>query len=819
MPLSERHTKLLEEDSRIAPELIAQRGYQTLSDQDGLDTLKQLGFVFGNGRGVFRLQNLPGLLLPIHTVDGQQPYCQFRPDAPRVSKSGEVHKYESPPRTIQRIDIPPICWEHLGNPQQRIHITEGVRKADSLASQGACAIGLNGVFGWRSTNAHGGKTLSPDFESIAWNGRDVVLVPDSDYATNDNVRQAIDRIANVLTTRGATVRIARLSTKDGQKQGVDDFFAAGHSLAELDALLDSPPPPPKLQPATAELLDTNPVRIDRPLALVDGTAYAALWPYVRVTTTEKLDKHGNVVRLPIPEVSTERRLLVVRDDGVLFGSGGTHPLEDLGVEVYLPEMIPADKQWPVPAVKRYSQGWRPDPKGAFEKIVTIVDRFVDFERSLAKQSTMCELVSCYVLATWFLPSFTVIGYLWPNGEKGAGKTKLLEIIGDLAYLGQTILAGGSYACLRDMADYGACLGFDDAENVMDLKRGDPDKRALLLAGNRVGSSIPVKEPVNGREWRTRYVRTFCPRLFSAIRLPDDVLASRTIIIPLIRTPDPYRANADHAVYTLWPFPREDVLGELWALALTYTTKLAAYEARTVGQAALNGRVLEPWRAVLAVALWLEDFGMEKLWTRMHDLAIAYQEERTDLEASDLTALLIRALLHYSISSVSSINVETPEETELTFTTSSITEHAQEIATDQEIGINPDTISSRRVGRTLSKLRLQEKPRKGSGGKRQWQCTKGFLRRLFVSYGEELPEEVFGKEGTPPSPKPDDKPDDKPTETKVSEMSAMSTPLEGDTPRINGANGFNGANGALSQTADRGPRSNCRHVVQDMTAVM
>jgi hypothetical protein len=51
------------------------------------------------------------------------------------------------------------------------------------------------------------------------------------------------------------------------------------------------------------------------------------------------------------------------------------------------------------------------------------------------------------------------------------------------------------------------------------------------------------------------------------------------------------------------------------------------------------------------------------------------------------------------------------------------------------------------------------------------------------------------------------------------MSAMSTPLEGDTPRINGANGFNGANGALSQTADRGPRSNCRHVVQDMTAVM
>jgi len=68
-----------------------------------------------------------------------------------------------------------------------------------------------------------------------------------------------------------------------------------------------------------------------------------------------------------------------------------------------------------------------------------------------------------------------------------------------------ILASGSYACLRDLADYGATLCFDDAEHVMDLKRCDPDKRALLLAGNRRSNTIPVKEPVNGREWRTRQV--------------------------------------------------------------------------------------------------------------------------------------------------------------------------------------------------------------------------------------------------------------------------------------------------------------------------
>ena len=54
-----------------------------------------------------------------------------------------------------------------------------------------------------------------------------------------------------------------------------------------------------------------------------------------------------------------------------------------------------------------------------------------------------------------------------------------------------------------MADYGATLCFDDAENIPDPKRTDPDKRTLLLAGNRKGNTVPVKEPVPGGGWRGR----------------------------------------------------------------------------------------------------------------------------------------------------------------------------------------------------------------------------------------------------------------------------------------------------------------------------
>ena len=145
---------------------------------------------------------------------------------------------------------------------------------------------------------------------------------------------------------------------------------------------------------------------------------------------------------------------------------------------------------------------------------------------------------------------------------------------------------------------------------------DPDKRALLLAGNRRGNTVPVKEVAGDKTWRTRYVNTFCPRLFSATRLPDEILSSRTIVVPLIRTTDRYRANADPLEYKLWPHDRRQLLDDLWALALAHLAELSRYEAQVNERARLTGRALEPWRAILAVAAWLDDNGAAGLFERL-----------------------------------------------------------------------------------------------------------------------------------------------------------------------------------------------------------
>ncbi len=153
----------------------------------------------------------------------------------------------------------------------------------------------------------------------------------------------------------------------------------------------------------------------------------------------------------------------------------------------------------------------------------------------------------------------------------------------------------------------------------------------------------LKEPDGERGWRTRHVNTFCMRAFSATQLPDRVLGSRSIILPLIRTANSYRANADPLDYELWPHDRRTLLDSLWSMALANLTDLQTYEAKVNRTASLTGRNLEPWRASLAVAAWLQDKGVSGLYERLSRLSVQYQSERQKVSTDDVVVLVIRAL--------------------------------------------------------------------------------------------------------------------------------------------------------------------------------
>ena len=325
------------------------------------------------------------------------------------------------------------------------------------------------------------------------------------------------------------------------------------------------------------------------------------------------------------------------------------------------------------------------------------------------------------------------------GDRGTGKTQTLILKAEMGFLGQLILMGGSYATLRDMADYGACLCFDDAENLLDQKT-DPDKRALLLAGNRKGAIVTVKEKGSNGEWRTRHVNAYCARSFSSIKLPDPVLESRSISIPLVRTSDRQRANSDPLDYSLWPHDRRELVDDLWALGLAHLSELVKYEGAVSGGARLSGRALQPWKAILAVAAWLDDKGVKGLFNRIEKLSWSYQEERTTLELTDLTTLVVRSLCHCANSAKCAINNVKPENMKIMAKTDEVTRYARQIAEAEDA--DPDWITNKRVGRVLSQLRLKEIPRPGGRGSRIRELTFTDLEGLCQTYSLPDPHTLF-----------------------------------------------------------------------------
>jgi hypothetical protein len=179
--------------------------------------------------------------------------------------------------------------------------------------------------------------------------------------------------------------------------------------------------------------------------------------------------------------------------------------------------------------------------------------------------------------------------------------------------------------------------------------------------------------------------------------------------------------------------------------------MPAYDTQVAETAALLGRILEPWRAILAVAHWLTDAGVTALDKRMDALSQAYQDERPDLEPPDLTAWVIQALCHYATNATSATMPGGSQQEEIwEFPTKEIKQSLVVLLQDEETGIDTTTLSTDRIGRILGKLRLKKKPRKGANDPRQWQLTHEDLRRWLLSYGMPLPQALFPQQSPAPT---------------------------------------------------------------------
>ncbi|HUZ00790.1 MAG TPA: hypothetical protein VMU89_10595 [Thermomicrobiaceae bacterium] len=517
--------------------------------------------------------------------------------------------------------------------------------------------------------------------------------------------------------------------------------------------------------ADIEIVDA-PFRIGRLLGLLpDGRPYCGTWLTLRVTARQTVDAAGRVVPLATPTVEyrTELAVLTCEPDGTVRTWGPLGASIPPEWDVRLRYQPPAEALLSSAGFRRAASGACPHIPTLYAQLVDVFDRFLDLSFGIAGQRELAELLAVFVLATWLADAFATFPYLWPNGDKGSGKTKLLTLVARLSYLGQVILAGGTYAALRDLAEYGATLCFDDAENLADPRTSDPDKRALLLAGNRKGVTVPVKEPEGKHGWRIRNVSAYTPKVFSAIRLPDPVLSRRTLVVPLVRSADADRANHDADEDGAWPHPRRRLVDDLWAFGLHHLPAARAAYAATTGatgaeggtrstpstrsmRSTLTGPGFEPWRPLLATARVVEDAGVAGLVESVRALAHAYQAERADLEYPDVTRLAVLAVAEIAgVGDVGTLrdtrdtNAESPDgagwwETPVRFTAQDVVTRVN--AEARTVGLtdpDADFTNPTKIGRTLNRLRIKAVRVAGGKRTREREITRRDAYKLLSAY--------------------------------------------------------------------------------------
>jgi hypothetical protein len=159
---------------------------------------------------------------------------ELRPngDLPRYL---EGPKYLSPSGVPTRLYMPTKVCPDILTPGVKLWLTEGEKKALAGCQAGLAVVGAPGVscFG-DSAIRHRAKgvgqdvrRLHADFGRLSVNGREVVIVFDSDIDEKAQILAAAATLGKMLADAGALPRISYLESRAaGEKLGLDDFLAA-----------------------------------------------------------------------------------------------------------------------------------------------------------------------------------------------------------------------------------------------------------------------------------------------------------------------------------------------------------------------------------------------------------------------------------------------------------------------------------------------------------------------------------------------------------------------------------------------------------------
>jgi DNA primase len=235
--------------------------------------------------------------------------------------------------------------------------------------------------------------------------------------------------------------------------------------------------------------------------------------------------------------------------------------EELGQRGYYCNDIvyPGRLRYSQAVITDFMEGLRQgDLSAIFKRMKATYQRYLDFS-----DPRTYDYLTAWTIGTYFFRIFNYYPYLHFTGTKEVGKSKAMKLMSVLCFNGIMSVSITDASQFRIITDLLPTLFLDESENLSD--KGFTERRSLLLGGYEKGSTALRSEKV-GDKWRTKEFENFSPRVFGSIDGLEDVLASRTVEIPMRRS---YKSEIKEAEVDLTDETFVDLRDELFLVTMTF----------------------------------------------------------------------------------------------------------------------------------------------------------------------------------------------------------------------------------------------------------
>ncbi|MDQ3636078.1 MAG: DUF3854 domain-containing protein [Acidobacteriota bacterium] len=568
--------------SFISDELIRSSGIYPVDDIGGAEII---------GRKPNANTNYAGIVFPyFFPADNKPTQYRLRLDEPQ-DKGGKYLTYAGTRNGIYF--VPGVSVEDLKNPHLPVILTEGPKQAlalENLATHETdtrrfVPVGISGVWGWKGKTSKTEKGPITDFEQIELKHREVILIFDSDVATNKNVAIARNALAEWLISQGARVFTVDVPISKGNKLGIDDLL--GQWQSEFDTAT-------AVKKGQDLLLTKQPFIVGQlKEILLDGAltleAEADTRGKLKITARDekndiinidsfnpsdavKRAKFAKSLGLDNFQTDIARALLKFADlaesisnDNSAKPNGETietsfqklkdgriiEQISDLRFVVYNKEN---DSFEIVDSVTDKETGTTYKPidddllkmeiggiylandvteygtkKELIESIKAYVNKFVDL------QPLYLALVSYYILFTYLFDKVLELSYVNATGDLGSGKSRFGYTLALASYRGYIMVSPTAATLYRTVDSFSPTLFLDEFNSDANSDDTQAVIQVLNTGFSKLGTISRQTKGADGN-FKTETFNPYCPKIIGSYKASaSDALKSRNIEIEMERS--------------------------------------------------------------------------------------------------------------------------------------------------------------------------------------------------------------------------------------------------------------------------------------------